>query len=156
MLSSCESGSGGILTCEGVVGLANAFLVTGVPAVLATLWPVDDQATAELMIAFYEELAAGHPAAHALREAQRHMSELPGYSHPFYWAGFILVGDGAVGVPLVRKWTYLPLAPLERLLGILGPFGFVGFLFLTLGAVALVVVAIIMLLRGKVVRKDTA
>lgn len=155
VLSSCESGAGGILTCEGVVGLANAFLVTGVPAVLATLWPVDDRATAELMIAFYEGLADGHPAAHALREAQRHMSEMSGYGHPFYWAGFIVVGDGAVGVPLVRKWVYLPLAPLDRLAGILGPIGFLGFLVLTLGALALVLVAIVTLFRGKSVPKDT-
>ncbi len=103
VLSSCETARGRIFSGEGVQGLSTAFLSAGVPAVVATLWPADDRATAALMAAFYAALARGEPAAAALRAAQAEVRKDPATHHPFYWAGFTLVGDGAVRVALRRR-----------------------------------------------------
>jgi CHAT domain-containing protein len=59
--------------------------------VLATLWPVQDLATARFMERFYTELAAGRSEAEALAEAQRTAGRDPRTAHPFFWAGFALV-----------------------------------------------------------------
>jgi len=103
VLASCESGGGEVLSGEGVLGLTSGFLSAGVPTVLATLWPVDDRATALLIRHFYEGLASGHTAARALRNAQIALRHEPATAHPFYWAGFILVGDGTTTVPLAKR-----------------------------------------------------
>lgn len=100
VLSSCESGGGRVRAGEGMMGLANAFLVAGVPCVVGTLWPVDDAVTARLMEAFYRALSDGATAADALRRAQEAVRGDPRTRHPFYWAGFVLVGEGATRVPL--------------------------------------------------------
>ncbi|MEN8006215.1 MAG: CHAT domain-containing tetratricopeptide repeat protein [Candidatus Krumholzibacteriota bacterium] len=100
VLSACETGSGRILSGEGVLGLSSAFLIAGVRTVVASLWPVDDGATAALMKEFYAELSAGHDVATALARAQEAIREKPATAHPFYWAGFVVVGDGAVAVDL--------------------------------------------------------
>ncbi len=103
VLSACKSAAGRILNGEGVIGLTTAFLSAGVPTVLATLWPVDDRVTADFMRDFYSELAKGHPAADALRRAQMAVRARPETAHPFYWAGFVLVGDGSARVALNRR-----------------------------------------------------
>lgn len=74
------------------VGLVRAFLYAGASNVLATLWSVEDVATARLMERFYSSLAAGRAEAAAIAEAQRSMLRNPETTHPFYWAGFALVG----------------------------------------------------------------
>ncbi len=82
---------------EGIVGLARAFLESGASSVVATLWPVEDRATRELMGRFYRELASGNSAAGALSNAQADMARGgAGESrrYPYYWAGFVLIGDG--------------------------------------------------------------
>jgi CHAT domain-containing protein len=103
VLSSCESARGRIVSGEGVLGLSSALLATGVPAVIATLWPVDDRATAEFMKAFYEELADAPDVATALRKAQRSIARHPRTAHPFYWAGFVLIGEGNASVDIERR-----------------------------------------------------
>ncbi|MFN2370453.1 MAG: CHAT domain-containing protein, partial [Candidatus Krumholzibacteriia bacterium] len=105
VLASCETAGGRILSGEGVQGLASAFLAAGVPAVLATLWPVDDQATARLVDRFYAGLAGGATAAAALGRAQAEVAAQPRWSDPYFWAGFVLIGDGDVRVPLQRRPT---------------------------------------------------
>jgi tetratricopeptide (TPR) repeat protein len=91
VLSSCESGLGRATQGEGVLGITTAFLAAGARTVVATLWKVDDRATSDLMLAFYSGMARGMTAGEALRAAQlsvrRHRPE------PFYWAGFVVVGD---------------------------------------------------------------
>jgi CHAT domain-containing protein/Flp pilus assembly protein TadD len=105
VLSGCESAGGRVLSGEGVLGLTGAFAAAGVPAVIATLWPVQDRATVRLMKGFYTALGRGQAAAAALREAQQAMRDDPQTHHPFYWAGFVLVGDGSVRVDLrERPW----------------------------------------------------
>jgi CHAT domain-containing protein len=76
------------------VGLTQAFLQAGAGGVLASLWRVEDRATARLMELFYRGLASGESEAAALAAAQLAMLREPGRAHPFYWAGFVLSGSG--------------------------------------------------------------
>jgi tetratricopeptide (TPR) repeat protein len=94
VLAGCESALGRVSSGEGVIGLTSAFISAGVPVVVAALWPVDDAATEELMELFYQELAAGKTVARALREARLEIRSRSRTHHPFYWAGFIVVGNG--------------------------------------------------------------
>ena len=97
-LAACESVGKGRRRGEGVAGLARAFFEAGAGTVIASLWPVEDRATRELMVRFYTELATeGKSAASALAKAQSELSKgVAGERrrHPYYWAGFVLIGDG--------------------------------------------------------------
>lgn len=112
VLSSCSSGAGKILSGEGVLGLSSAFLSAGVPAVLASLWAVDDGATTRFMDLYYGFLADGQDCAMALASAQQDMRTQPSTGHPYYWAGFVLIGDGALQPQLARKRNRLAPAAL--------------------------------------------
>ncbi len=103
VLSACETGSGRILSGEGVLGLSSAFLSSGVPTVVASLWPVADGVTAALMKEFYRELDAGHDPSTALARAQDLIRAEPLTAHPFHWAGFVVIGDGTVKVDLEAR-----------------------------------------------------
>lgn len=107
-LSSCESAGGAVLAGEGVVGLASAFLAAGVPTVVATLWPVDDATTRRFVTAFYADLATGRPPAAALAAAREMVRCDPATRHPFYWAGFVVLGEGGEPVPLAERRSWLP------------------------------------------------
>ncbi|HKS41673.1 MAG TPA: CHAT domain-containing protein [Blastocatellia bacterium] len=94
ILSACESGLGQYYRGEGIVSLVRPFLALKVPTVIASLWSVDSQATAELMIDFHRERKAKNfEAGDALRNAQRNMAKGSSYPHPYYWAPFIMVGS---------------------------------------------------------------
>lgn len=89
VLSACETGLGQLSTGDELVGLQRAFLYAGSPAVVTTLWKVDDRASFALMREFYDQLAK-LDAGQALQAAQRAaMKEFP---HPFAWAAFGLTG----------------------------------------------------------------
>lgn len=91
VLSACRTGSGGN---EGTGGLAQAFRKAGARRVVASLWEVSDEATAELMKRFYEAMLRQRlPPASALRQAQLSLRRDPAWSSPYYWAGFTLYGD---------------------------------------------------------------
>jgi CHAT domain-containing protein len=92
-LSGCETGLGRQLGGEGIVGLTRAFMYAGAPSVLVSLWKVADESTAELMKAFYTQLRRGASRDVALQQAMVQLQRDPEYSHPYYWAPFILVGD---------------------------------------------------------------
>jgi CHAT domain-containing protein len=95
VLSGCRTSLGKEVRGEGMVGLTRAFMYAGVPRVVASLWPVDDLATAELMKRFYDGMLGPlklRPAA-ALRRAQAQMARDPRWRAPYYWAGFQLQGD---------------------------------------------------------------
>ncbi|MFN0109547.1 MAG: CHAT domain-containing tetratricopeptide repeat protein [Blastocatellia bacterium] len=94
VLSACETGRGKIGAGEGMIGLSWALFVAGVPTTVVSQWKVADKSTAELMVAFHQQLQAGQPKAEALRRAAQPMLKQPNSRHPFYWAGFTLVGDG--------------------------------------------------------------
>lgn len=95
VLSACQTAAGRTLRGEGVMSLARPFLAAGVPSVVASLWPVDSEATAELMVAFHRyRRRETLPSAEALRRAQLDMLRSPreAHRHPFYWASFQLIG----------------------------------------------------------------
>ncbi len=102
VLSACQTGlASGVLADvppgDDWVGLTRAFLHAGAAHVVATLWPVDDWATAALMERFYQGYAGGTDPAGALAAAQRTLLAQPATSNPFYWAGFVAVGKGDGG-----------------------------------------------------------
>ncbi|MDO8595135.1 MAG: CHAT domain-containing protein [Sulfuricaulis sp.] len=88
-LSACETGLGKIANGDDVVGLTRGFLYAGSRSIVASLWSVDDRATATLMQAFYTNLA-GMNKQEALRQAQ--INARKSFPHPFYWAAFQLTG----------------------------------------------------------------
>jgi CHAT domain-containing protein len=92
VLSACRSGRGSIETGEGLVGLAGAFLSAGSRSVLVSHWSIIDQSTAVFMEYFYASLTAGRSITEALKEAKVKMIKSE-FSHPFYWAAFVLFGD---------------------------------------------------------------
>jgi CHAT domain-containing protein len=94
VLSACSTGLGKDFKSEGLVGLTQGFMYSGAQSVVASLWKVDDQATAELMGRFYKGMIEDglRPAA-ALRKAQLEMRQQKRWQAPFYWAGFTLQGD---------------------------------------------------------------
>jgi CHAT domain-containing protein len=94
VLSGCQTALGKDLRGEGLLGLTRGFMYAGAPAVLASLWQVDDESTAELMKRFYRAmLKERRPPAEALRTAQLEMMGNPRWSAPFHWAGFVLQGE---------------------------------------------------------------
>lgn len=98
ILGACETAEGRIWKTEGAESLARPFLAAGVPAVVASLWPVDDDATAVLFAEFHRQIRRGLDPAAALQEAQRSMITSPDerWRRPSMWAGFELIGGGAV------------------------------------------------------------
>lgn len=95
VLSACETGNGRISTGEGVIGMSWAFFVAGTRSMVVSQWRVNSASTAQLMKTFYQALAMRPDAANkseALRQASLRLLKDARYRHPFYWAGFVLVG----------------------------------------------------------------
>jgi CHAT domain-containing protein len=94
VLSACQTALGKEVKGEGLVGLTRGFMYAGAQRVVASLWQVDDQATAQLMRHFYRGMLKEdlRPAA-ALRAAQIEMSRSSRWSSPYYWAGFVIQGE---------------------------------------------------------------
>lgn len=94
VLSVCDSALGKSPGSEGAFSLARAFFYAGARRVVASLWPVDDHASAALMRSFYRGmLERGETPALALASAQRELRADPRWRAPYYWAGFVLQGD---------------------------------------------------------------
>jgi CHAT domain-containing protein len=96
VLSACETARGRFGAGEGVIGLSWALFVAGVPATVVSQWKVESASTRDLMVAFHRQLrtgAAQTTKAAALRQAALSVLKKPATKHPFYWAGFVLVGD---------------------------------------------------------------
>ncbi len=97
VLSACETARGYIGPGEGLIGLTWAFLQAGVPTVVVSQWQVREDTTAQLMQSFYQRLTTSTTTAtraEALRQAALGVRKDARYGHPFYWAGFVLVGKG--------------------------------------------------------------
>ncbi|MEL7146438.1 MAG: CHAT domain-containing tetratricopeptide repeat protein [Bacteroidota bacterium] len=94
-LSACNTGFGKIKKGEGVMSLARAFAYAGVPATVVSLWPASDKSTPKLMKSFYENLKNGQNKDEALANAKKtYLNTATGKAkHPFYWGGFVVVGD---------------------------------------------------------------
>lgn len=95
VLSACETGIGTLLKGESMFSLKKAFMQSGCQSVISSLWSVNDQCTAEIMDYFYQHLNVGIRKDEALRQAKLDYLSVadPQYKHPFYWAGFTVVGD---------------------------------------------------------------
>jgi CHAT domain-containing protein/Tfp pilus assembly protein PilF len=94
VLSACETALGKEMGSEGLIGITRGFMYAGTPSVMASLWAVDDFATATLMKSFYKSIEEnGRRPAAALRHAQLQLWKQKRWSAPFYWGGFILQGD---------------------------------------------------------------
>ena len=94
VLSACQTGLGREIRGEGLIGLTRGFMYAGAPRVVASLWKVDDAATAELMKRFYSAMLKDklRPAA-ALRRAKIEMWKQKRWNAPFYWSAFELQGE---------------------------------------------------------------
>jgi len=94
VLSACQTGLGKEIRGEGLVGLTRGFMYAGARRVVASLWKVDDVATAVLMERFYKGMLMENlrPAA-ALRRAQVEMWKQRRWASPYYWAAFTLQGE---------------------------------------------------------------
>jgi CHAT domain-containing protein len=100
VLSACETARGEIGGGEGVVGMAWSFFIAGARSTLATQWKVASARSADLMIEFHRSLSARAPRspmrkAAALRDAQLRLMRDERYWHPYYWAAFVILGDGS-------------------------------------------------------------
>lgn len=91
VLSACQTGKGIVERSEGAMDIARPFFYAGARSVLASLWPIDDEATRLLMTSFYRALISGKPVGEALGIAKREVL-CSRFGHPYYWAGFILQG----------------------------------------------------------------
>jgi CHAT domain-containing protein len=94
VLSACETGLGKEIHQEGLIGLTRGFMYAGALRIIASLWTVDDAATAELMGYLYEAMEKDKiPPAAALRKAQLKMWQQRRWKQPYYWAAFQIQGE---------------------------------------------------------------
>ena len=109
VLSACETALGKDVKGEGLIGLTRAFMYAGSRSVVASLWKVDDRATAVLMADFYKSmLQDGMPPAAALRAAKQRLRQQKAWSAPYFWAGFVLQGEYKEPIVVSRN-SWLPM-----------------------------------------------
>ena len=92
VLAACDTARGGFGAGEGVIGLSWALLSAGCPTSVVSQWKASSAATSALMVRFHERVKAGLSPAEALRDAQLRLMRDRTYSHPFYWAPFVVLG----------------------------------------------------------------
>jgi CHAT domain-containing protein len=99
VLSACETARGRVSDGEGIMGMSWAFQVAGIPTTVVSQWKVAAESTSRLMVAFHRGLLASRPVplqakARALQRASLAMMRSESFRHPFYWAPFIMIGEG--------------------------------------------------------------
>ncbi len=95
VLSACDTARGKIAGGEGMIGMTWAMFIAGTPTTVASQWKVESSSTTELMLEFHRQLLTGKTTkAEALRRASLKLMKSGKYTHPSYWAGWVLVGDG--------------------------------------------------------------
>jgi CHAT domain-containing protein len=96
VLSACQTARGRFGAGEGMIGMSWAFFVAGVPTMVASQWKVDSASTARLMVDFHKRLkeqsTEARTKASALQQASLSLMKDPRYRHPYFWAGFVLIG----------------------------------------------------------------
>jgi CHAT domain-containing protein len=96
-LSACNTGMGKHVRGEGIMGLTRAFMYAGTPAIAVTLWSVESLSAKTLSIGMFRYLKEGYTPAQALRAIKVRMlrgEEGQDYNHPYYWAPYVVFGDG--------------------------------------------------------------
>jgi CHAT domain-containing protein/Tfp pilus assembly protein PilF len=96
VLSACETARGRVSAGEGVIGLMWAFFVAGAPATLVSQWKVESASSTALLVGFHRRWGGGGRGvskSRALQQSALDLLRTPEYSHPFYWASYILAGD---------------------------------------------------------------
>lgn len=96
VLSACNTGTGRLAQGEGIMSFARAFKYAGCPNIIMSLWPANDATTKQLTTSFFAYLQEGIPKDKAIQKAQIDFLNNPKnveFRHPFYWAGFVLIGD---------------------------------------------------------------
>lgn len=99
VLSACQTARGQVGSGEGLIGMSWALFIAGTSTTVASQWKVDSASTARLMIDFHRNLQSEKASlrtgtAEALRKAAIKLMADPKYRHPFYWSGFVVVGNG--------------------------------------------------------------
>ncbi|MDH5538416.1 MAG: CHAT domain-containing protein [Rhizobacter sp.] len=97
-LSACESGLGTVAKGDEIMGFTRSFLSAGASSIVASLWPVADDATEMLMSRLYAELAAGRDLMLGMQAAQTEVLRTRRFVHPFFWAPFNVIGNGRLQV----------------------------------------------------------
>ncbi|MEL6720608.1 MAG: CHAT domain-containing protein, partial [Bacteroidota bacterium] len=123
VLSACETGVGAFKRGEGLLSLARAFMYAGCSSLVTSLWQVNDQKTADLMIEFYQQLANGKAKNEALQSAQiNYLNNISSVqaAHPFYWAAFVQTGNSEALVLAKNStnWTLFLSLALIMILGL--------------------------------------
>lgn len=96
VLSACNTGIGKLQRGEGIISFARGFLYAGVPSITMTLWPVNDETSAKIMLSYYKYLLKGKSKSEALRMAKLDFLDetIEMYKlQPYYWAGYVVMGD---------------------------------------------------------------
>jgi CHAT domain-containing protein/Tfp pilus assembly protein PilF len=120
VLSACQTALGKDISGEGLVGLTHSFMSAGSKSVVASLWNVDDRATANLMRHLYESLLQqGMPTGAALRAAKLKTIKEKQWRAPFFWAGFVLQGESTNRIVVEDSWWPHPGWVLPALLVVL-------------------------------------
>lgn len=96
VLSACNSGTGKLSNGEGIMSLARAFMASGCNSIVTSLWNVNDKISVQLMRSFYDELSDGKHVGYSLHQSKKsYLNNVNSIldAHPYYWSGFILLGD---------------------------------------------------------------
>ena len=118
-LSACETARGKLIRGEGVDGFGRAVLAAGAASAVTTLWDIADRPSAELMTQFYVALGGGQSRADSLRQAKLQLLRSnSAWSHPYYWAGYLLTGDGRGRLPRVVPWSAITGSALAALVAV--------------------------------------
>jgi CHAT domain-containing protein len=119
-LSACESGIGDLKRGEGFMSLARGFFYSGAASIASTLWSINDASTTVLMHGFYKNLSKGDAKDVALQKAQVEFLDVNrqnGFSHPYYWSGFVISGNTAP-LSATYNWVWLLIGVIVLLVGI--------------------------------------
>jgi CHAT domain-containing protein len=92
-LTACQTGLGRVQSGEGVMSMGRAFQSAGAKCVLMSLWSVSEHASVDLMESLFSHLAEGKSKIEAWSASTRDIRQ-KGYDHPFFWASFVLAGEG--------------------------------------------------------------